>query len=500
MKIAIGALMQETNTFSPEPGALDHFRSVHFRGDDLLKHLGNCPTEISGFYDVLAETGAELIPTVAAKGVSAGRLTLRTYETLRDELLAEVARAGRLDAVLLSLHGALSLEDDDDGDGRLLDELREVIGAECLVVVTHDLHANLTRRRVALCDAIVGYKTAPHVDQRETGAHAARILLRSLSAGERPRNLLRKIPIIAPSVRMNTAIDPLRAIIGRARVLESEPSTPAISVFWMQPWLDVAEAGAAVNVVCFGDDAQARAARDELSEVVWETRHGLDVELWMAEEAIRDALKQNGHPCVFADTGDAQTGGAPGDSNFLLDAFLAEGADQCERLTLMTIFDPEAARAMHAAGEGAELTLTLGGAVDRAHFTPREYRGRVGRLSDGRFVNEGRVAHGKEVQIGRAGVFEIGAIRVLAHESPAFSLDPAIFRHVGLAPEQAQIVVAKSPTMFRANYEPMAHGIYEIESPGVCDVNLRRLDFQRLPRPIYPFDPEAEVERAFRKR
>jgi len=498
LRIAIGALMQETNSFSPVPGTEDHFRGGLLRGAEIRDRLHNAPGEVAGFYDVLEEAGVEVAPTLSAKGVSAGRLSRKTYEALRDELLAAIVGAGRLDGILLALHGALALEHDDDGDGRLLDELREVVGRQCLVVITHDLHANITSRRASLCDAIVGYKTAPHIDQRETGAHAARLLLRSLSTGVRPRNVARKIPMMAPSVKMNTTIDPLRAIVARARETEKNPETPAVSVFWMQPWLDVAEAGAAVAVVSFGDDAAARAATASLGDEVWDTRHGLDVDLWQATDAIEDALAQEGHPCVFADTGDAQTGGAPGDSNILLDAFLAGGANRAARPTLMTLYDPEAACVMHASEEGAEMTLTLGGAVDRAHFTPRQYRGRVGRRSDGRFINEGRAARGKEGNMGRAGVFEIGAIRVVVHESPTFSLDPGTYRSVGLAAEEAQIVVAKSPTMFRANYEEMAHKIYEVETPGICDVNLQRLEFERLPRPMYPFDPEAEVEKAFR--
>src|SRR5262245_46958627 len=372
MKITIGAILQETNTFSPEAGNLAHFKSVyHLSGDEIPARLIDSSTEVSGFYDVLTETGCEIVPTVAAMAVSAGRLSPETYESLRDQLLEGVRRTGRPDGILLALHGAMCLEDDDDGEGRLLSELRDAIGKDAPVIVTHDLHANVTQRRSTLCDAIIGYRTAPHIDHRETGARAARILLRALRDGERPRNLLRKIPMMAPSVRMNTALDPLRAIVERASELERNASIPAISVFWMQPWLDVGEAGAAIDVVCFGaDEAPARAALAELGDAVWETRHDLDVELWQASDAIRDAMRQEGRPCVFADTGDAPPGGAPGDSNYLLKAFIDEGVD---RPALLTLRDAAAARAMRAAGTGAELRLALGGSIDRVHFKPREF-------------------------------------------------------------------------------------------------------------------------------
>jgi microcystin degradation protein MlrC len=493
VRIILGAIIQETNTFSPAPGTLDQFRTVFYlKGDEIPQRLSDSSVEISGMYEVLGPLGHTLVPTVAAMATSGGRLSRRTYETLRDDLLRPVRSGAKADAVLLALHGAMSTEDEDDGDGALLAELRNVVGPECPVFVTHDLHANLTQKRVVLCDALVGYHTAPHVDHRQTGARAARLLLRTLTSGKRPQNFLRKIPMLAPSVKQNTSIPPLALIIRRAQALEKNDLTPSISCFWMQPWLDVNEAGAAVNVVCYGNEHDAQPILDELGEQIWQTRHELDLNLWKVEAAIRDVRRKQGRPFVFADTGDAPSGGAPGDSNYLLQAFVDAGMDD---LALLTLLDANAARQMHAAGTGALLTLQLGGSVDSINFAPKQYRGRVGRLSVGRFCYEGPIARGQEAEIGLSGIFQIGPIHVLVHEKPAFSHDPAIFKAFGYDVRQAKIVVAKSPTQFRACYEPIAAGIYEIETPGICTVNLRDLKFTRIPRPMFPFEPDEVVER-----
>lgn len=175
MRIAIGAILQETNSFSPITGNLDHFRGVYYaKGAEIPVCLRDSSAEVSGFYDALENSGHQIIPTIAAMAVSGGRLERIVYETLRDELLNRLMAEGPPEAILLALHGAMSIEDEDDGDGRLLAELRSVVGMSCPVFVTHDLHANLTRQRVRLCDALVGYHTAPHVDHRSTGARAAR--------------------------------------------------------------------------------------------------------------------------------------------------------------------------------------------------------------------------------------------------------------------------------------------------------------------------------------
>ena len=183
MRIAVGSIMQETNTFSPVPGTLDSFRRVFYAcGDAVTEQLGDSSTEVTGFYDVLLTAGHDVVPTVAAMAVSGGRLTRPTYELLRAQLISRLVGQGRLDGLLLALHGAMCVEGDDDGDGSLLADVRAVVGNDLPVFVTHDLHANLTKRRASLCDGIVGYHTAPHVDHRETGRRAARLLLRTLEA------------------------------------------------------------------------------------------------------------------------------------------------------------------------------------------------------------------------------------------------------------------------------------------------------------------------------
>jgi microcystin degradation protein MlrC len=493
MRIAVGAVIQETNTFSPVPATLESFeRTYYLKGEEIPCALRDSSTEITGFYDVFDGRQCELIPTIAAQAVSGGRLERSAYDVLSDELISRLRSALPLDGLLLALHGAMCLEDDDDGDGALLEDVRAVVGPDCLIFVTHDLHANLTRKVAQLSDGVVGYHTTPHVDHRSTGARAARLLLRSLETGRRPRNYLRKIRMMVPSVNMNTSKQPLGPIVARAQQFETNFLTPSISAFWMQPWLDVGEAGAAVNVVCYGDREDAFVPLAELGDAIWQTRDQLGVTLWSARDAIRDAIRQTGGPNIFADTGDAPSGGAAGDSNYLLTELLNEGVGR----TLVTLTDAEAARQMHAAGEGSSLQLSLGGSVDRKHFEPASFTGRVARLSDGQFRYSGEIAHGQLAEMGLAGVFEIGSLKVVVHERPVFTHDPALYRSLGLEPQDAHIVVVKTPTQFRACYEPFAHKIYEIDTPGVCNTNLKQLDFRRIPRPMFPFDSDDVVETA----
>jgi len=496
MRVAIGAILHEANTFSPLLGQMDDFRGLYYEiGEEIPARMRDSSCEISGFYDVLDQANCEVIPTIAAGAVPSGPLSNETFRTVTSELFDRLRTGPKLDGILLALHGAMSTESDDDGDGLLLQQLRRMVGNEIPVFVTLDLHANLTARMAFLSDAIVGYHTAPHTDHRQTGSRAARLLLRTLETGVKPKNYFRKIPMITPSVKMNTGIPPLGPIVARAEELESNPVTPAVSPFWMQPWLDVSEAGNAVNVVCYGSRADAAPILGELADRIWETRHELDVDLWSIEDAISDALRQSGGVCVFADTGDPPSGGAPGDSTYVLKALV----EWCpEAPVLVCIRDPAAVRKMHEAGVGKTLTLSLGGAIEKRTSKSAEFTGTVKLLSDGWFNWEGPIARGCRANMGLAAVFEIGAIRVLVHERAVQGHDPAVYRSVGLEPRLARIVVVKSPTLFRAAYEPIASRIYEIDTPGVCSVNLRQMAFERIPRPMFPFDAEDAVNSFYR--
>ncbi len=486
MRIALGNIVQESNSFSPVPGSWDHFPTGHLlRGDDVIAQRAGTRTEVGGAIDVARDEGITLIPLVSATtSASAGPMLDDVFVALRDELIQGLHNAGPFDGVLLVLHGAMSAESYEDATGEVLRAARAAVGAGMPLVATLDLHANLTQQMVDQAGAIVGYHTAPHIDLYETGQRGLRLLSRMVRGLARPVAALRRLPMIVPAENGRTTEGPYADVMNRAIELMQRPDVLDISAFSVQPWLDVADVGCSV-VVNADNLALADELADELAEMFWERRERFEVTLAPAAATISRALASDHGPFVLADSADAPSSGAPGDSTAVLELLIAAKPKQ---LCLHNIVDPVAVAAIFEAGEGALLTLTIGAGSGVPFYQPIKVTGRVRRLSDGNFTNKGLGFQGVVFRRGRTAVFDIGQIALVVMERAVIQWDPELYRSLGLEPRDARIVIVKSPAAFRAAYEPFAAEVAVLDAPGVCSPNLRALPFVRARRPIFPLD------------
>jgi microcystin degradation protein MlrC len=497
VRVAVGQLMEESNTFVRQRADLDHFAANQLlRGEEVLRLRGT-RVEVGGFLDVLAPgsgpPAVEVVPTVAANCVSSGPVPRATFDALAGELVDRLGRAGPVDGVLLALHGAMVLEDDPDGEGALLAAVRARVGPAVPVVATLDLHGTITPRMVREADALVGYHTYPHVDLYETGAKAARLLLRAAAGEVRPVTLFARAPMLVPAEGMATADAPMAGLLAEARRLEARPGVLAVSLFPVQPWLDVPGTGFCVVAVADGPDraaALAPAVR-ELARRAWEARREFRADLLDVDEAVRRALALDGGPAILSESADSTGSGSPGDGVTVLARLLALGVDA--RCLVPVVDAPAVARAV-AAGVGRDVTVALGGTLDARWTRPVTVTGRVRLISDGRFTFSDQKARGTEGRMGRAAVLEVGRIAVVVSERAAFTVDPALYRSVGLEPREARIVVVKSPVQFRDGYGAFARAMWVVDTPGPSTANLSRLTWTRVTRPLYPFDDGFEPD------
>ncbi len=274
-----------------------------------------------------------------------------------------------------------------------------------------------------------------------------------------------------------------------AKQLEQAPGILSTSLFAVQPWLDVPDIGFSALAVVDGPE-RAPSASEALRRIVrtaWEARHRFDAELLDVDDAIRRALALDGGPIVLSESADGTGAGSPGDSAAVLARLLALGVqERC----LVSVVDAPAVAAAIAAGVGTEITVPVGGTLDPRYSTPVEITGRVRVISDGRFVFSGSEFTGTEGRMGRAAVIQAGSISVLVMEQPAFTIDPAYYRSVGLEPRDAKIVVVKSALQFRDNYGPFAREMWVVDTSGPSTANLGRLTWEHIPRPLFPFDDD----------
>lgn len=487
MKIAVAAILQESNNFSPVPTTYDDFNPV-FGPAVLLRHTGKL-TEMGGFLDILSATpNVEIAPVCAAWAITANRLRKPDFTRLKNDFAHHLAEANP-DALLLAMHGAQTAVAEDDVEGAILATARKILGPSKPIFLTLDLHANLTQRMVTLADAILGYHTYPHIDMFETGQKAARLLLRSLAGELRPSIAYRKLPLIIQAENSQTHRGPMHALFSAAQAIEAAGLAEAISIFPVQPWLDIAEMGCAVVAVTNNKPKSAQRYADSFARRLWRGKSAFEFALTPVPQAIAAAIALPTGPAILAESSDSTGSGSPGDSTGVLKHLLKAPLTGPAAIFLV---DPATVAAAFEAGVGTTINRKIGAAFDKKHSKPVPVSAYVKLLSDGTWTARARGYNtGITTSMGRTAVLVSGHVHILVAERSAMTVDPELFRSHGIDPVYCQIVVVKSPNGFRAAYEPFAAAIFVVDTPGVSSANLRQLPFKRVSRPLYPLDPDT---------
>jgi microcystin degradation protein MlrC len=488
MRVALAQIIQESNSFVPFRTTLANFEAQYIRrGREVLDRLGGARIEIAGMAAVLREAGIEPVPWLATHGSCGGPLTRETFETLIAYLLAPLRAGDKVDAVLLALHGAMAVEDENDAESEILERLRALLPKATPIGVSLDLHAHVTERLLQPGVFFIGYREYPHIDMFETGERVARLLLEVLGGRQQPVMALAKRAMLASPVEARTGEGPLAEVVAAARAAETGPVLHC-SLFPVQPWLDFEDLGFGVLVCADADRAAAQRTAESLADLAFARREALLPRLMPLEDAIRTGLSSPGLTSI-GDGGDAPSGGAGGDNVTVLKTLLAMGADKAERLTYLTLVDAPAAAKAAAAGVGATVALALGHSLSVDDGEPITVTGTVRLICDGVYTLGDKGMQGAETHMGLTVVLAIGALRLAVRSVGNFEWDTGLFTSVGLDLRRAAIAFVKSPSHFRVAFGPVSERLLVADTPGPTTCNLRRVPFRKVRRPIHPLDP-----------
>lgn len=492
VRIAVGGWMHESNTFAATPTGLSAFESGGLEtGAGIAARWGEAHHEVGGFFEAARELGIEVAPTLMAWATPAGSLTEAAYGELSDRLIGAIREAGPVDAVVLALHGAMVAEGQSDADGTTLERVRELIGPKRPLVVSLDYHANVSPLMASASDALVAYRTYPHVDQRPRGRRAFEIAARAAAGRVRPTQALSKAPLLIHLLAQETAREPLKGLMSELEALDRAQGVLDASLLAGFPFADVAAAGPSCVVVADDDLALASEAAEALSAKLWALRHELTAAPPGPEEAVARALASTETPALLIDLGDNIGGGSAADSTVLIHELIRQGATD----SLVVLFDPEAVAACSRSGVGGTVSLLAGGKVD-TNAPPLPVSGKVRSLHDGRYV-EDQPRHGglRINDQGPTAVVDIPGRNTIVLNSlrhPPFSLGQ--LTSLGLDPSSARVIVVKAAVAYKAAYASIAGTIIEVDTPGLTASNPARYTYRRIRRPILPLDPEPLVE------
>jgi len=489
-RVGLVSFMHESNSLNPDLTTLEMFKDAGLRfGKDILSEWSGSHHEISGMIDQAPKSGLEIVPLVSAWEVPGGPVQERAYEEIVGEILKRIAGSS-LDGLLLSLHGAMVTEHIRDADGETAERIRQTVGPVMPIVMTLDLHANVSERMVANVTATTIYRTYPHVDQRERGREATQMLNDILKGRTRPIQALEKPPMLISLLAQRTAAEPMAALYRHLEELIRQPGVISGSIAPGFPYADVEEMGPAFLVVADGDAKHARQGAQALAKVAWDMREKWNLTGTPVSEAVTEAARTEKIPVTLLDVGDNVGGGSPGDSTIIFEEIVRAGV----RNALVVLYDPGAVQACVAARVGNTVSLEVGGKSDDRHGRPISIQGRVRLVHDGLFV-EREPRHGGKMwnNQGLTAVVETEEEHTIVLTSlrmVPFSLEQLL--SLGIKPGSKRALIVKGAVAPRAAYEPVSARVIEVDTHGITNANPTHFKYRYRHKPMFPFEPEAE--------
>ncbi|MBN1873692.1 MAG: M81 family metallopeptidase [Anaerolineae bacterium] len=486
MKILVGAIGHESNTFTPFLTSLEDFRPRY--GQACLE-MPRRHGAFGGIVTTLQTGGAELVPTVSAHAMPGGKVARSAYEKLKSALLEN---ARDVDGVCLFLHGAMRAEGVDYCENEFVKALRVQLGPDVPITLALDMHANIVAETIANVDALVAYHTAPHVDTYETGQRAAELLLDRLTGRARPTMGFAKIPFLLPGEKAVSAAGAMGEMMQQVADLESRPDILSASLMNGHCWADVPDIGVIVVVVTDGDAALAQAEANKLAAAFWARRADFDfrVEAYPVDQAVEAAMMASESTVFLSDSGDNPGAGGTTDVTAVLASLLQHHA---ENVVVASIWDKDAAAACVAAGVGSEVSLEIGGKLDTQHGKPLPVTGTVRLISDGNYYWGGVREPERLFNRGTTVVLSVEGVDVILTTERQSYVEPAQFQSLGIDPLAYKIVVPKRGYLTAPLEAISPHSILAV-TPGVTNCDVTQLSYQRVHRPMYPLDLDATWE------
>ena len=485
MKTILSAIFRhETNRLAPGKTGWEDYRNRYalYEEQAIRQLLAGAKNEMNAFMDYFDPLEDYRILPSLALNASPGPVVLQ--ELFDDACARLVEAAQNVDAILLCLHGAMVTEESEDGEGVLLEALRNAVGPDVPIMATLDLHANVTSKMVDNATALFAYYNNPHTDFYETGRRAAKCLHQTLAGKLRPVMKWSMQDMLLPvTPTAHPAMAPFRE---KAMALSGQPGIIDVSICHGFYLSDIRDMGLSVLAVTDGDGREAQRIADDLSAEIFDRREAFEKHTLSLEAAVTAALQSREYPVVLADVADNPGCGASVDTTGLLRELLRQGAKD---VAFAVMYDPQAVALAEKGGVGSTISLSLGGkTAPERNGEPLELTAYVKRLTDGMFRNRDEMNHGMLMKFGKCALLVVDGVQIIVCSIRTQPFDLEIYRHIGIRPQDMKILAVKSAAHFRASFGKVAAQILEVEAPGFAPADPRNAGLTHVRRPIYPLD------------
>ncbi|QOY91326.1 M81 family metallopeptidase [Paludibaculum fermentans] len=461
LRIAYGGISIECSTYSRLLTRMDEFTIL--RGEELTS---------SARFKFLKKYPVTFMPTLVASAVPGGPIERKTYDAIKAEFLKRVQALLPLHGLYLPMHGAMFVEGMQDAEADWYQAARKLVGPDCLISASYDLHGNISQAIIDNLDMLSAYRTAPHIDRAETVLRATDMLMHCLKEKIRPTLMWAPVPVLMPGERSSTEWEPGKRLWAQLPALNRESGILDVSMLVGYVWADEPRSTASV-VVTGTNPASQRKVATNLAQQYWDARKQFQfgTATCTVDECVQRAMAAKTQPAILADSGDNPTGGGNGDQATVLESLLRHKA---QHVVFAGITDRPATEACYTAGVGARISLSIGATLDPKASKPVKAEAIVKHL-----LPDAKPAR-------REAVVEIQGITLVlsAYRRPYHDIKD--FTRFGLEPKSFKIIVVKSGYL-SPDLAPIANPSLMALSDGAINQDIVHLPANRYRRPSYPF-------------
>ena len=487
-RVLTARIMHETNTFSVVKTTMADFRANgFFLGNEIPGAYRGTRSAMGGSLEIGEKYGWQLVHPISASANPSGLVTREAFDELCETLIRAAREQGPIDGALLHFHGAMVTEDFEDAEGEMLRHLRGAIGAKPPVIVTLDLHANVTDAMVEHASALIAFRTYPHIDQYERALQGGELLERAMNGEIALKTVIARRPMIYGLDFGRTQAGPMAELLKRADAIEAKGEALLVSVCAGFTRADIRDVGPTVTVTGNGDSPRLKEIAESFMDYAWETKDYNSAKFYSVDEVVAMARrgKPGDKPLLIADYNDNPGGGGYGDATNLLKGMVA--AD-LKNAVFHALCDPAGVREAVKNGLGKQ-TLTVGGKIDASKGGgPLTLSGEITCIHNGRFIAWGPMGGGVPRDYGPSVVFRVGGIDIVMITNNGQANDMGQFTSLGLDPARYTTVTVKSAHHFRAAFQPIAREVVLVDTGALCAEKYTPELFRKVRRPIYPFD------------
>lgn len=465
--IVVGSLRQESNSFSPFCTTCKDF--VIATGEEMLGKI-----EVSGIF---REAGYGIIPTLFAYAVPGGKVEEESFLWFKNYILEHIPEDGSVAGVWLYLHGAMEVDNLGSGEAVLVSEVRRKIGDSIPIAIALDFHANNTDALMDSANIVYGYKTAPHVDEKETQIKTAELLLRCINEGVLPKPVMIRLPLLLPGEMVTTGVEPTRSLMEEVMAVEEKEYILCASFFCGMAWVDSPNSGATVVVVGKNGTHAAYMEAKYLAGLFWGAREKFHFEEETAEpeEALYIALETKEGPVFITDSGDNVTAGAPGDSIYYLKLLMQK---KPENVLVAGILDSCAVRTYMKAEVGDTVRFNLGGEID-----PEGEHIKI----DGVLKWKGKIFDITENMSTECITVKINGIDIIITENRFYFSSTEVIESAGLHIEDYKVIIVKQGYLYEKLRKISERSILAFTPGSACQV-IEKYNYRHIRRPVYPIN------------